>query len=107
MPISSLQSCNLTRTTATPNANHPCARRKLALLASRGVGGSGGAVLQGLAVEAAREQAFEQGDADLRRQSIELGVDTTHQRNLLAARNAQQRAQLSMLRSGVRTISSL
>ena len=81
--------------------------RTRALLASRGVGGSGAAVLQGLAVEAARDQAFAQTDAELRRQSIELGVDTTHQRNLLAASDAQRRAQLNSLRSGVRTISSL
>lgn len=81
--------------------------RTRALLASRGVGGSGGAILQGLAIEAAREQAFEQTDADLRRQSIELGVDTTQQRNLLAASDVQRRAQLDALRSGVRTISSI
>ena len=81
--------------------------RTRALLASRGIGGSGSAVLQGLAVEAARDQAFEQNDADLRRQSIELGVDTTQKRNLLAASDAQRRAQLSVLRTGVRTISSL
>lgn len=81
--------------------------RTRALLASQGVGGSGGAILQGLAVEAARENAFEQNDAGLRRQSIELGVDTTHKRNLLAASDARRRGQLNVLRSGVRTVSSL
>lgn len=80
--------------------------RTRALLAGQGVGGSGGAVLQGLAVEAAREAAFEQNDADLRRQSIELGVDTSHRRNLLAASEAQRRTQLNVLRSGVRTANS-
>lgn len=81
--------------------------RTRAMLASQGIGGAGGAILQGLAVETARESAFERNDADLRRQSIELGVDTTHKRNLLAASDAQRRAQLSVLRTGVRTASSL
>ena len=77
------------------------------MLASQGVAGSGAAVLQGLAVESARERAFEENDADLRRQSIELGVDTTHKRNLLAASDAKRRAQLNVLRGGVRTANSL
>ncbi len=81
--------------------------RTRALLASRGVGGSGRAVLQGLAVEAARDQAFADSDADLQRQSIELGVDTTRRRNLLAADDARRRAQLDLLRTGTRTINSL
>lgn len=81
--------------------------RTRALLASQGIGGSGGAILQGLAVEAARENAFEQNDADLRRRSIELGVGTTQKRNLLAASDAQRRAQLNVLRTGTRTASSL
>ena len=81
--------------------------RTRAMMAAQGIGGAGGAVLRGLAVEAARESAFEQNDADLQRQRIELGVDTTHKRNLLATSDAKRRAQLNVLRSGTRTISSL
>jgi hypothetical protein len=80
--------------------------RTRALLASRGVGGSGGAVLQGLAVESAREQSYADRDADLQRQQIELGADTTQQRNLLAVSDARRRAQLDSLRTGVRSLNS-
>lgn len=104
--LAKLQSDQDASTVQRESALRKAQARTRALLASRGVGGSGGAVLQGLAVEAARDQAFEQNDADLRRQSIELGVDTTQKRNLLAAGDAQRRAQLDALRSGVRTISS-
>ena len=107
-----LQLARLQSEQAESQANRESALRRAqartrALLASRGVGGSGAAVLQGLAVEAAREQTFEQNDLALRRQSIEQGVDTTHRRNLLAASDAQRRAQLNVLRSGIRSIDSL
>lgn len=106
LQLAKLQSDQDASSSQRESALRKAQARTRALLASRGVGGSGGAVLQGLAIEAARDQAFEQNDADLRRQSIELGVDTTQKRNLLAASDAQRRAQLSALRSGVRTISS-
>ena len=80
--------------------------RTRSLLASRGVGSSGGALLQGLAVEAAAEQAFADADLDLQKRQLELGVNSVQQRNLLSVSDAHRRAQVNLLRTGTKAASA-
>ncbi|HKK30137.1 MAG TPA: hypothetical protein VKA18_07065 [Alphaproteobacteria bacterium] len=105
--LAKLQADQAEETAERQSALRRTQARTRALLASRGIGGSGGAVLQGLAAEAAREEAVAATDADLRRRSIQLGVDTVQQRNLLAVGEARRRAQFDLLRSGLSGASSV
>jgi hypothetical protein len=82
-----------------------CAQaRAPASLAARGVGaggGSGAAVLQGLAAETARDAAFAAEEFDLRAENIRLGLDTARERDLLRLSEQRRRAQLETLRQGL------